>query len=89
MSQPVDIGSLDGAGRVTIPKQVRDRIGLKEGDTVFIFLQDRGVSLIPATEVEIEQDSEDLDQDSEVDSKIDELEIRISALDSGDFAPAK
>ena len=41
--------TLTSKGQVTIPKVVRDALGLKEGDRVDFIETERGVLIVPAT----------------------------------------
>ena len=40
--------TIDGAGRVVIPKPLRDKLGLRAGSTLEVVETSQGVTLIPA-----------------------------------------
>jgi AbrB family looped-hinge helix DNA binding protein len=40
--------TIDGAGRVVIPKPIRDKLGLQAGSTLELLETSEGVTLIPA-----------------------------------------
>jgi AbrB family looped-hinge helix DNA binding protein len=44
------IGTITSKGQVTIPKEVRDRLGVKEGDRLVFRFNDRGVLELEAEE---------------------------------------
>lgn len=45
---PSDLIQMDKAGRVVLPKSVRDQLGLQAGDQLRVTLQTNGVELSPS-----------------------------------------
>ncbi len=46
----MSVGTLTSKGQTTIPKEIRDHLGLKPGDKVRFVIEDQGrVAVLPAT----------------------------------------
>jgi AbrB family looped-hinge helix DNA binding protein len=55
MDAAKEYGQISGKGRVTIPKRLRERLGLEEGDTVMFSVKEGRLVLVPMSLVPRDQ----------------------------------
>lgn len=55
MDATTEYGQVSGKGRVTIPKRLRERLGLEEGDTVMFSVREGRLELVPMSIVPRDQ----------------------------------